>query len=60
MPKALCILGMVIAALLVLLFGADLVFRVPFRGLSTVTDIVFIVFSAILGYLSWATYAEQV
>ncbi len=60
MPKALCILGMVIAALLVLLFGADLIFRVPFRGLRTVTEVGFVVFSAILGYRSWATYAEQV
>ncbi len=60
MPKALCILGMAIAALLVILFGMDLAIGVPFRGLSTVTDIVFIVFSAVLGYLSWATYAEQV
>ena len=60
MPKALCILGMMIAGLLVILFGMDLAIGIPFRGLSAVTDVVFIVFSAILGYLSWATYAEQV
>lgn len=60
MPKALCVLGMVVAALLVFLFGLDLAIGIPFRGLSVVTDVAFIVFSAILGYLSWATYAEQV
>ncbi len=59
MPKALCIAGMVVAVLLVALFGLDLAIKMPFRGLSMFADIAFIVFALILAYLSWATYAEQ-
>ncbi len=60
MPKALCILGSVVAALLLLVFGVDLALGFPFGGASRVMDIGFIVCSAILGYLSWMTLREQV
>ena len=60
MPKALCISGMVVAALLLLFFGLDLAIGFPFGGASTMMDIGLVVCSAILGYLSWATYREQV
>ncbi len=64
MPKVLCIVGMVVAVLLVVLFGLDLAIGIPFRGagstIGMVTDIVFIVLSALLAYVSWATFREQV
>jgi uncharacterized membrane protein YjjP (DUF1212 family) len=60
MPKGLCVLGMIVAALIVLLFVLDLVSGFPFSGASRVADAAFIAFAAILGYLSWSTYAEQV
>jgi hypothetical protein len=59
MPKALCIVGMVVAALLVFLFGLDLGLGIPFGGTSIVMSIGFIACAAILGYLSWSTFREQ-
>lgn len=60
MPKALCILGMVIAALLGILFALDLVMRLPAGGITptmnTLVDVVFIICGLILGYLSWSTW----
>jgi hypothetical protein len=58
MPKALCILGMVVAALLILIFALDLGIGIPFQR-KIVMDVVFIVVGALLGYLSFATYREQ-
>ena len=60
MPKALCIFGAVIAALLLLVFGLDLAIGFPFGGVNNVMSIGFVVCSAILGYLSWTTFREQV
>jgi hypothetical protein len=60
MPKALCIVGMVVAGLLALLFGIDLAIGLPFGGKSMVMSIGFIVCALILGYLSWSTFREQV
>ncbi len=60
MPKALCVVGMVVAALLLLFFGLDLGLGIPFHGASRTADIGFIVCSAILGYLSWSTWREQI
>ena len=65
MPKVLCIVGIVVAVLMFLLFGLDLVVRFPFRGSSTLAafklmDIGIIISSAGLGYLSWTTLREQV
>ena len=59
MPKALCIVGMVIAGLLVILFGLDLAIGIPFGKTSAVMSIGFIVCAAILGYVSWSTFREQ-
>jgi hypothetical protein len=59
MPKALCIVGMAVAALLVLLFGLDLGLGVPFGGASMLMSIGFIICAVILGYLSWSTFREQ-
>jgi hypothetical protein len=59
MPKALCILGVATAALFLLLFGMDLAVGFPFGGASMVMDIIFLLCSGVLGYLSWVTLREQ-
>jgi hypothetical protein len=59
MPKALCIIGTVIAALMFLIFGLDLALGFPFSRVSLVMDIGFVVCSAALGFASWATLREQ-
>ena len=59
MPKALCIVGMVIAGLLIILFGLDLAIGIPFGKTNAVMNIGFLVCAAILGYVSWATFREQ-
>ena len=59
MPKALCIVGTIVAVLLLLVFGIDLALGFPFGGASWLMDVGFIVCSAVLGYLSWATLREQ-
>ena len=59
MPKALCIVGMVVAGLLVFLFGLDLAAGIPFGKPSMVMSIGLLICGAILGYLSWMTFREQ-
>lgn len=60
MPKVFCIVGMVIAGLLGLLFLLDAALAFPFGRANLVMDVGFIVCSAILGYLAWSTWREQV
>ena len=63
MPKALCITGMAISAVLFILFLWDLAtpqWMAPFKRASMMMDIVFILCSVGLGYLSWSTWKEQV
>ncbi len=62
MPKALSISGMVIAALILLLFALDLVLPssiAPLARASWLMDIIFVLCAAGLGYLSWITFKEQ-
>lgn len=59
MPKALCILGTVVAVLLILVFGLDLAIGFPFGRVSTIMSVGFLVCAAILGFLSWTTLREQ-
>ncbi len=60
MAKVLCIIGMVVAALLLLVFGADAVTSFPFSGNSLwLMDIPMVVCSLVLGYLSWTTWRQQ-
>jgi hypothetical protein len=59
MPKALCIIGTVIAALMFLIFGLDLALGFPFSRVSVVMDVGFVVCSAALGFASWTTLREQ-
>ena len=63
MPKALCIAGMAISAVLFILFLWDLVtpqWMAPFGRANMMMDIAFVLCSAGLGYLSWSTWKEQV
>jgi len=63
MPKLLCLGGLVVAALVLILFLVNLV--LGFSGMaglfnfrSWLMDIVFIICSALLGYLSWTSFRE--
>ena len=58
MPKALSITGMVVAVLLLLIFGLDLGLQFPFKRTNPTMDIGFLICSAILAYMSWSTYRE--
>lgn len=57
MPKALTIVGLVVACLLFLLFGLDLALKIPF-GRDMVMDLSFVICSLILAYLSWSTFRD--
>ena len=62
MPKALCLTGMVIAILILVLFLLDLAVPAawaPFKKANWIMDVGFMLCSAGLAYLSWATYREQ-
>jgi hypothetical protein len=59
MPKALSMMGMLIAILILLVFALDLAIRIPFGGASGSMDIMMVVAGAVLGYLSWAAFREQ-
>jgi hypothetical protein len=58
MPKALTILGLVVACLLFLLFGLDLVLKVPFNQMNMPMDIGFVICSLLLAYLSWSAFRD--
>lgn len=66
MPKALCLIGLVISILVFLLFTLDLVLGLasmpgsaPFQAASPAMDFVFMLASGGLIYLSWMTFREQ-
>jgi hypothetical protein len=58
-PKVLTYCGLVVAGLMLLLFGLDLAVKIPFSRASLTVDILFLVTAAILAYMSWATLREQ-
>jgi hypothetical protein len=58
MPKALTIGGMVVSAVLLLLFGMDLAVGIPFQGISKLMDIGVVICALMLGYMSWTTLRE--
>ncbi len=67
MPKALCLTAMVISILVFLLFFSELALGfmgltnlAPFRFANITIDIVFTVCAAILGFLSFLTFRDQV
>ena len=59
MPKALCLVGTVVAVLLFLVFGLDLAIAFPFHRDSLLMDGGILVCAAILGYVSWTALREQ-
>jgi hypothetical protein len=59
MPKALCLLGMVVSVLTLLVFGLDLAIKVPFHRISMTMDIGFVVCALLVGLGSWTTFREQ-
>ena len=66
MPKALCLTGLVVAGLVFLLFFLDLLFGLigqtglaPFKMVSPLMDVMFILTAAILAYLAWSSFREQ-
>jgi hypothetical protein len=59
MARAMSIAGMVIAGLLVLVFGLDLLLKIPFGREDLMMDLGFVVSGAILGYLSWNAMSES-
>jgi len=59
MGKALSMLAMLVAALLILVFALDLAMGMPFKKASTMMDIGVIICGVILAYLSWSTFREQ-
>lgn len=59
MSKALTIIGMIVASLVIVLFGADLAVGFPFQQASMLMDGIFLACAAILGYMSWSSFREQ-
>lgn len=58
MPKIMTIAGMVIALVVLLLFGLDLALGFPFQGANLIMDIGMVVASVVLAYLSWSAFRE--
>jgi|WetSurMetagenome_2_1015567.scaffolds.fasta_scaffold1587538_2 hypothetical protein len=59
MPKALCILGIIVAGLMLLAFGMDAAIKFPFQRINLTMDIGCLISSLMLGYISWTTLKEQ-
>lgn len=66
MPKALCLIGLVLAILVFLIFFLDLVLGLsgmasmaPLRSVSPMVDILFMIGAGGLAYAAWATLREQ-
>jgi len=58
MSKILTIIGMVVAAFILILFALDLAIGFPFMRASFLLDVAFVISAALLGYLSWTTFRE--
>ncbi len=59
MPKALCIVSLVVSILIVLLFALDLIVGIPMQGANKTLDIVFLVAGIIVIAMSVVTHREQ-
>jgi hypothetical protein len=59
MPKALSIMGMLVAILLILVCALDLALGLPFGKASSAMDIGMIVGGAMLAYVGWVAFREQ-
>ena len=68
MQKGLCIIALSIAVVMFILFAADLILGVsgqatmaPFKyGPGMIIDIVFVIVSGVLAFMSWSTFRQQV
>lgn len=58
MGKGMTIGGMVIAVLILILFGLDLIVGIPFRKASVAMDIAFVITALGLAFLSWSTLKD--
>ena len=58
MARAMTIAGLVVAALIFLMFALDLFTGIPFGSAGTTMNIGALIASAILGYLSFSTLRE--
>ena len=58
MAKGLTIIAMVIAVLVLVLFGLDSAIKIRFDGVNKLMDTVFVICATGLGYISWSTYKE--
>jgi len=52
--KVVSLVGLIVAALVVVLFVADLIAGFPFQRVSLAADVGFIVSGLIVAYLSWS------
>lgn len=59
MPKFLAIMALIVAICLLLVFGIDLAVGFPFRQISLVMDIGFVICALVLAYMSWGAFREQ-
>lgn len=60
MPKMLTNIGLLLSVLIALPFLIDLASGFPFRRANVTIDIVMVLCSAGLAYLSWSTKREQI
>ena len=58
MSKVLCYSGIATAVILMILFSLDLALGVPFKKADVLMDIIFLVSSVGLGFISWLTLRE--
>ncbi len=58
MAKALTIAGMVVAGLISVAFGMDMIMAFPFDGASMLIDIGMLLVGLIFGYLSWNAFRD--
>jgi hypothetical protein len=59
MAKAMCVIGIIVAIVLILLFGADTFLKVPFRGANMMMNVSMMIAGVMLAYSSWAALREQ-
>lgn len=65
MPKALCLIGLVLAILVFLIFLLDLILGMsgvdmaPFKGATIMMDVMFVLSSGALAWVAWTTFREQ-
>lgn len=59
MTRVMCAIGIIVAILLVIVFGLDAFLKVPFGAVNMTIDVAMIISGLMLGYAGWATLREQ-